>query len=184
MERQLQKVVAHLVSMTQIAFQKAPKNIVANTRLAQDIIDYLDEHNLPGLLAFADQSKAYDRVDWEWLHAVLDRAGVHHDFIDLVTLLYSGAEAQLKVNGHVSESVYKPKNGVRQGGPLSTLLYLISFQPFLSLLERSGDFEGIEIPGPLGKGTTTLRATTCADDLMGFLRNADALPEFRRCLCK
>jgi len=32
----------------------------------QDIIEYTDKENKEGLIVFLDQTKAYDRYEWEW----------------------------------------------------------------------------------------------------------------------
>ena len=49
-------------------------------------------------------------------------------FRALVRMLFLDAQLQIKVNG-VRGPAFAPLNGVKQGCPLSPLLYLLSLQP-------------------------------------------------------
>ena len=103
--------------------------------------------------------------------------GLPNSFCQLVQLLYTDPEVRIKVNGHYSKS-FSPLNGVKQGCPLSPLLYILAMQPFLALLEHSSAFTGIPVPGPKGQGERSLKALAYADDLLLFLRSYDQLPIF------
>ena len=54
----------------------------------------------------------------------LRKFGFGNDFIEWVKMLYKNAESKVKVNGFLSESI-RLQRGVRQGDPLSPLLYAL-----------------------------------------------------------
>ena len=77
-----------------------------------------------GALIFLDQEKAFDRVDHGFLFKTLKAFGLGPNFINWVKVLYKDIQSMVKVNG----SLTKPINitrGVRQGCPLSALLYIL-----------------------------------------------------------
>ena len=157
---------------------------IENTRLVQDVIAYCEETNTPGLIAFADQSKAYDRVSWEFVSKVMKQMNFPDHFITLSNLLNNKSSVSIKVNGHKGER-FTPSNSLKQGCPASPCYYLIAFQPFLSLLNnavRDGTVTGITIPGADGKGVSKVIAASFADDLAVFLRDARELPVFKALL--
>ncbi|CAI9540969.1 unnamed protein product, partial [Staurois parvus] len=78
--------------------------------------------------------KAFDRVNHEYLWLLLGRYGLQGRFIDWLKTLYRGAESFLLVNGWVGWS-FEVGSGVRQGCPLSPLLYAFTFNPLVRRLE-------------------------------------------------
>ena len=97
MALQLGTVLPHLVDSVQAAFQ--PNKCTSDiTRLVQDLINYCEEHDISGILAFCDQEKAYDRVNWNFLIAVLTHLRIPQNFINLVRLLLHDNILHAKVN--------------------------------------------------------------------------------------
>ncbi|CAI9611005.1 unnamed protein product [Staurois parvus] len=81
-----------------------------------------------------DQAKAFDRVNHEYLWLLLGRYGLQGRFIDWLKTLYKGAESFPLVNGWVGRP-FEVSSGVRQGCPLSPLLYAFAIDPFVRRLE-------------------------------------------------
>ena len=79
-------------------------------------------------------------------------------------------------------TAFRPLNGVKQGCPLSPLLYILSLQPLLALLESDTDLHGIPIPGDHGEGSDEARVSAYADDLLLALRGYADLPAAWRCI--
>ncbi|CAI9603883.1 unnamed protein product [Staurois parvus] len=69
-----------------------------------------------------DQAKAFDRVNHEHLWLILGKYGLEGGFIDWLKTLYRGAESFMLVNGWIGRP-FEVGSGVRQGCPLSPLLY-------------------------------------------------------------
>jgi hypothetical protein len=107
-------------------------------------------------MLFVDQQKAFDRISHEFLQLVLENMGFNKEFKDLIKNLFSRQEAHILDSGYISNS-FRVERGVRQGDPLSPLLYVLAFEPMLKQLERK--LKGI----PLEK--QFFKATAYADDL-------------------
>jgi Reverse transcriptase (RNA-dependent DNA polymerase)/Endonuclease/Exonuclease/phosphatase family len=78
--------------------------------------------------AFVDCTKAFDRVEWPFLWATLAAMRIPPEFISCIRALYTDASACVRINGFLS-SPFSLGRGVRQGCPLSPLLYVLSLEP-------------------------------------------------------
>ena len=119
----LLKVLPQLVSEEQtcsIEGRKVSHNLLIN----RDVIQYANKKQLKACLISLDQMKAFDRVDWAFLLKVLHKMNFGNNFISLIELLYTKIFSRVKVNGFISDIFYI-EQGLRQGCPLSALLYLL-----------------------------------------------------------
>uniref|UniRef100_A0A6I8QUB5 Reverse transcriptase domain-containing protein n=1 Tax=Xenopus tropicalis TaxID=8364 RepID=A0A6I8QUB5_XENTR len=105
-----------------------------------------------------DQAKAFDRVDHEYLWAVLAKYGIPGIFIRWLSALYKGAVSFPLINGWRGEN-FEVGAGVRQGCPLSPLLYVFAIDPFLRRLQAGG-IKGLSVPC-----SQPLRSVAYADDV-------------------
>lgn len=97
----------------------------------------------------ADFVKDYDRVEHIFIWDTMTVLGYHPHMIKLAKGLVEKAESKVHVNGLFTEPI-KLDRGVRQGCPLSSLLFVISTQPLMALINEPVDWgalEGIDIGG-------------------------------------
>ena len=92
-----------------------------------DVVDYANEADLPVAILALDQEKAFDRVDWAFLFRTLQHLGFVPSFISWIRLLYTDIRSAVLVNGYTTD-FFTPTRGVRQGCPLSPLLYVITME--------------------------------------------------------
>ncbi|KAJ6633368.1 hypothetical protein lerEdw1_014521 [Lerista edwardsae] len=122
------------------------------------------------LLVQLDQSKAFDRVDRAYLWAVLHARGVPEGYIRLLQRLYERATAVPTVEGWRGEPV-PLASGLRQGCPLSPLLYVLALDPLLETVRADG-----RIAGVLARGSgRRLKAVAHADDAYVLLTEYGAV---------
>ena len=69
-----------------------------------------------------------------------------NEFINWVRILYQGAVAQVMINGHLTGKI-RLKRGVRQGDPLSPLLYVLVIEILALQLRTNPDLIGFTIKG-------------------------------------
>jgi len=94
-----------------------------------------------------DMSKAYDRVEWEFLRRMTEKMGFCKQWVDLIMNCVCTISYRIKVNGDLSDD-FKPERGLRQGDPLSPYLFLICAEGFSALLQRAeeeGKIRGVKV---------------------------------------
>ncbi|CDH61168.1 hypothetical protein RO3G_01611 [Lichtheimia corymbifera JMRC:FSU:9682] len=77
-----------------------------------------------------DQEKAYDRVHPEYLKRVLERFGFPSSLIFSLVSLFFGTRIHVSINGWLG-APFTQGRGLRQGDPLSPLLFNLAFEPLL-----------------------------------------------------
>ncbi len=101
-----------------------------NLALVRDSISWVEQHQLPLGILSLDQVKAFDRVSHAFLMSVLERLKFGPLFRAWIRLLYTRVKSRIGVNGFYFELV-EQRSGVRQGCPLSPLLYILSLEPLV-----------------------------------------------------
>ncbi|KAM2441755.1 hypothetical protein PS1_022926 [Malus domestica] len=94
-----------------------------------------------------DISKAYDRVEWKFLEAMMHRMGFSNRWIRTIMLCITTVTYSFKLNED-SVGYMHPERGIRQGDPLSSYLFVMCAEGFSALLtkaELDGDLQGIKV---------------------------------------
>ena len=89
--------------------------------------------------------KAFDSLDHSFLFKIMKKMGFAKSFIQWIKLFYTDIESICLVNGHRGDS-FKIKRGVRQGCPLSMILYIIAQEPMYQAIKKTQQIEPISIP--------------------------------------
>ena len=127
------------------------RRITSNLHVLRDILDYIDRTNETGILLSLDQEKAFDRVNRAFLLNLLERFGFGPSFIRWVSTLYNGASMRNIVNGWLTDPVPLAP-GVRQGGSLSPLLFILELcdKTLACKIKECSEIEGFLLPGAKG----------------------------------
>lgn len=115
-----------------------------------------------------DMSKAYDRVEWRFLEAVMRRMGFMERWIHLIMMCVRSVNYAVLVNGNPGEHFY-PSRGLRQGDPISPYLFLLCAEALSSLLKRAG-MTGYIWEVPTSKRGPRINHLFFADDSLLFCR--------------
>ena len=166
----LAKVLESIVNPDQ-TYPVPGRRVFSNITLLRDIIDSIQETDECAILVSLDQEKAFDRVDRTFLLQLLEIYGFGSDFCRWITTLYDDAFMRIIINDCLSSKVCL-QLGVRQGDPLSPLLYVICVKVLASLIRRSPETEGFLLPGDSG---LQARARLYADDVFTVLKNLKSL---------
>lgn len=160
----LKGVMPSIVNIDQTCGVKGRSSCL-NLILIRDILSWVKERDLPLCLLNLDQEKAFDRVNHAFLLNVLKKFNFGPVFLKWIQILYREVFSCVNINGFFSEPV-KQSGGVRQGCPLSPLLYVIFIEPLAELVRKDKDIKGVHIPGGAGD---TVKVTQYADDMTLFL---------------
>jgi hypothetical protein len=102
--------------------------ITEHTRLCAEITHLSNLTETPGYIVSLDQAKAYDRVDLPLLLDTLSAMGLPADLILMIRDITSKCRTRVRINSGYSRT-FTLHRGVRQGDPLSCLLYAFSIEP-------------------------------------------------------
>ena len=146
------------------------RSITSNVTLLRDMLDYIERTNETGILVSLDQEKAFDRVNHTFLFRLLAHFGFGPDFIKWIKTLYAGANMTIIINGYLTEQI-ELKRGVRQGDPLSPLLYVLCVEVLAAQIRVSPFITGFLLPG----SGSYFRVRQYADDTTTFVKNLSSL---------
>ena len=141
----LLKVIHLVVNSNQIC--GVPGRYIGDSvAFLRDVVSYASLSGTPVAILSLDQEKAFDRVDWGFLRSTLVRMGFGSSFIGWVDLFYTGVQSAAKFNGYRS-SFFCLSRGVRQGCPLSPLLYVLYAEVLACNIRANRRIIGLSLPG-------------------------------------
>jgi ribonuclease HI/endonuclease/exonuclease/phosphatase family metal-dependent hydrolase len=176
LSERLSKVVSHMVDEDQAGF--IPKrSILDHVRLSKAMVDLAEATEEDGVIVALDQEKAYDRIKHDYLWQVMREFRIPEDFINTVKTLYTNANTVIILNGEQSSPLTVTR-GVRQGDPLSCLLFDIAIEPLACLLRSDTRLTRFRVPGTAKK----LIVNLFADDTLVYLNKTDRFSDLKRVL--
>jgi hypothetical protein len=139
--------------------------------ITSEAINLLDKKSFGGNLALKiDIRKAFDTLDWDFLLLVLKSFGFNQVFCNWIKNILNSAKLSLIINGKVT-GFFNVTRGVRQGDPLSPLLFCIAEEVLsrsISLLVDNGKLDCITGP----RGMSLPSHAFFADDIMIFCKGS------------
>ena len=163
----LQRVIPKIVHPNQTGCVKG-RYIGENIRILMDMIDFANCHTLNSCVAFLDFEKAFDSVSWQFLFKTLHKFNFGPDFISWIQIIYSKPECAVTNNGHASE-FFTITRGIRQGCPISALLFILVAEVMSINIRNSKNIKGFVL------GDVEIKITQYADDTSLFLSDIDSL---------
>jgi hypothetical protein len=140
-----------------------------SVKVVLDMMHHLHSSKLKGLLLFLDQEKAFDRISWTYMKKIVKTFGFGPRFRGWLDLLYSDARATLKINNTMGIG-FLIRRGVRQGDPLSPLLYVLAIEGLAAMVRVKKEHVGLDIPGG-----GSIKYLMYADDTTIFARDQKSI---------
>ena len=167
--QRMQRIIGNVISNDQSAYIKR-RYMGTNIRLVSDIIDYFDMMNESGLLLMLEFKKAFDSIEWNFRLRSLQYFNFGPTFIKWVETIYWKPEACIKNNGHISDT-FKISRGIRQGCPVSALLFIICIEVLGIKVRSSQSLAGFKFGYP----QKPVKISQYADDGIIFLNNRNEM---------
>jgi ribonuclease HI len=191
LSRRLLPLMERLVHPDQ-TYGIAKRSIEQNIRTKADILHWCDQlvdndygplGRAPGGIGMLDIdfSKAFDSVDIDFLVEVCQRFGLGDGFCRWIKLFYFDATAKVVVNGKVCDP-YRLACGIRQGCPISSLLFTLVVEAFAIAVRSDPAIAGVSLNGGPGWPTRELRLQQYADDLTLYFRGLSSTPRLMQLL--
>lgn len=139
----LQSVISKIISEDQSGYIRK-RYIGTNIRTVNDLIEYTEKFHIGGIIIFLDFQKAFDSVEWNFMFETLTQFNFGPDFRKWIQTLYTDPKAVIKNNGFLSEPVIL-KRGIRQGCPVSALLFLLTVEILAEKVRNHPEYKGITV---------------------------------------
>ena len=171
MVNRLKPLMNSLISPFQNAFIQG-RNICDNILLAHEIMDTMGEKKgrKKGYGALkVDMCKAYDRVSWNFLRAVLTTMNFSSTWINWIMECISSVQYAILLNGSPTQ-FFHPSRGLRQGDLISPYLFLLCTNILsiaLTQAEGQKQIRGITV----GRRGVIFTHLLFADDSIFFFEN-------------
>ena len=133
-----------------------------NTRLIDNVIDYCKHTLQPCIILLTDFEKAFDTINWNFLQKRLTHFGFGPNFRRWMSVLYTDIESCVTNNGYMSQFL-KLFRGIRQGCPISALLFLLPAEIIANIIRISPHIIGLKVNGKC------IKLCQLADDMTLFL---------------
>ena len=170
----IKQVLESLISNSQNTFVGG-RQTLNSVLIANECLDSRLKSSIPGILCKLDIEKAYDHVNWDCLLHLLAKMGFGQRWCHWIKTCISTVQFSILVNGSPA-GFFGNSRGLRQGDPLSPLLFLLVMEVLSKLFqktEEAGLIRGFLV-GALRGSEVCISHLLFADDTIVF---CDAVPE-------
>ena len=136
--QRLKICLPRLISETQSAFV-AGRLISDNILIAQEMFHGLRANKScqnKFMAIKTDMSKAYDRIEWNFIEALLHKMGFDPHWIKLMRECISSVQYRVLLNGQ-PRGLIIPQRGLRQGDPLSPYLFIMCTESLIVNIKKA-----------------------------------------------
>ena len=189
MAQRLALVMHRIIGDSQIGFQIL-RDIGENIDLMEEVIRYANEDapKKGGVIAILDNAHAYDNVSRPFMIRTMRAFGLPDCFCNMMEIMNKDTSTRLKVNDTLGSKIVQT-SGVKQGCPLSSMIFLCVMEVQLRMIREDEKIQGIEMPGREGgvkNGETAfIKERSLADDVAVFVHNpATSLPRLRKVIAR
>lgn len=133
-----------------------------------------------------DLEKAYDKLDWSFIQDTLTDIAFNEPWRRNIMECLTSSRLAISWDGHTSEW-FQPKRGIRQGDPISPLIFVLCVERLSHLINNSierGRWKGIK----LSRNSPNLSHLFFADDMVLFgeatVEHAEEMIKCLRTFCK
>ena len=163
------------VDSDQHAFIKG-RSIANMLREIDDIVEFAKSEALKGMILSLDYAKAFDTLSVNAIIKAAKYFNIGDNFIKWIQILLYKRESCVRNGGFLSP-FFLMHRGVRQGCPISPLLFIMTVELLAINIRKDENIKGIYIPG----SKRPIKIRQYADDTTMFLKD---VIDFREILSK
>ena len=121
----------------QFGFKSNSSTVLCSTMVNETIQYYIEKGGKRIYVLLLDATKAFDKVSYKVLVDILLKKNVCPRIVNLLYYMYSNQLCHVKWGDETSAS-FSISNGVKQGGVISPLLFILYIDELFLLLKQSG----------------------------------------------
>ena len=162
------------------------KQILDSFLIALECIDSRLKSGVPGVLCKLDVEKAYDHVSWGFLMYMLQRCGFSEKWRKWIMCCISTVKFFILINGS-SSNFFGSSRGIRQGDPLSPLLFDIFMEGLSCMLDvaaTTSQFSGFSVGNMAGNSVMVSHLLFANDTLIFCDANPTQIASLRAILAR
>ena len=171
--RKIEPILPTIIHSDQTGFIKG-RYICQNVRLLNDIMEYMDINKLPGIFLFIDFKKAFDSLEWSFIHNSLEFFNFGPFIRKWISIIYNNCESGVMNAGYMT-SYFKVSRGVRQGCPLSPFLFVIAVEILGLKIKQEKNCKGVLLPNDY-----EAKVSQFADDTIIIVKDVNSLKQALR----
>jgi len=111
-----------------------------------------------------DAEKAFDKIQYPFIIKTLQKMGIERTNLNTVEAIYDKPTANIILNGEKLKA-FPLRSGIRQGCPLSPLLFNIVLEVLPTAIREEKEIKGIQI------GKEEVKLSLFADDMILYIEN-------------
>ncbi|XP_020253777.1 uncharacterized protein LOC109830826 [Asparagus officinalis] len=164
----LAPIMQDLIAPSQSAFQKG-RSTLDSILIANEMIHFCSKRKKEVAMVKIDFAKAFDSISWNFLINLLKARGFGDKWCSWIYYIVSTSNCSVLVNGSPSKS-FTCKRGLKQGDPLSPLLFNLSVDVLSRMIMYNVD-EGLLSSLQIREPLNHIRILQFADDTLLFVRS-------------
>ena len=111
-----------------------------------------------------DAEKAFDKIQQPFMLKTLNKLGIDGMYLKIIKAIYDKPTANIILNGQKLEA-FPLKTGIRQGCPLSPLLFIIVLKVLARVIRQEKEIKRIQL------GKEEVKLSLFADDMIVYLED-------------
>ena len=125
---------------------------------------YCKKENLDLILFAIDYSKAFDTLNFQFIHKTFEIFNFGDKFRDWIKVIFNGGKSCISNNGHISET-FEIERSTRQGDPILPIILILCLELVFIRIQADENIKGFKIEN------NEFKLTSYADDASYFLKD-------------
>ena len=136
-----------------------------STQKAINVIHHISKRkDKSHMILSIDAEKAFDKIQHPFLIKILKKVGIEGAYLEIIKAIYERPNANIILIGEKLRAL-PLRSGIRQGCPLSPLLFNIVLEVFASAIRQPKEINGIQI------SQEEVKLSLFTDDMIPYMEN-------------